>query len=69
MKHRKNIKPTYRKRIYETGIAIFSILTIWGVVDANDAEHLAEALDTALAAAGFILARVNTPSEPRDPAA
>lgn len=52
-------KPVTRARLYETGIAIFGALTLWGVITADQASQLADLWEAVLPVVLLLLARLN----------
>lgn len=56
--------PVTRKRVYDTGVAVFSVLLLWGLISADEAAQYAETLDSLLAVALLVLARRNVTDVP-----
>lgn len=55
------MKPINRQRIYDTGIAVFGVLAVWGIISADEAAELANLIENVLGIAVLFLARRNVP--------
>ena len=55
------MKPISRQRLYDTGIAIFGVLVVWGVLSIDEAAQLTETFDKLMGLGLLLLARRNVP--------